>query len=572
MICLTGCREDEFFIDDQPIQDPIVNIEIPTTGEVLDLYGAPIQNAVITMGNNVTETDEFGRFKLSGLVSGEKAVISVSKTGYFSGYPVFYPERNVGQHVRVQLQERRIAGRVNANNKIIAVAQHNINFSEASFKDENGNPYSGEVTVYASYLDPIDENLRSYMPGDLVGININDEEQLLKSFGMLNVELEDAQGNPLDIEGEAELSMEIPSQLIGEAPATIPLWYFDESTGNWIEEGEATLEGNLYVGTVKHFSLWNCDAPLNLVTISGGLDTPIAPSSFFIKVSRLNGDVAYTTLNEAWRFKGKVPANESLILEVLDICENVLIRDPIDPLSQDQDLGVYDLVESNPIMNTITVSGNAIGCDLEPITNGYVNVAYSNGTSEVIELESDGTFSNTYVWCSDSEISITAFDRDERKKSETIVFDQNTNISFDDLVTCEDIVQGLFISGQTLNKFIPASTEFDTITLTHHQMTCTDILDNGDEINYTLNLVNWSEFINNPALTLFLTNSTNQTLEITWEFNTASSPIIHSYSVLNGELIDLTFRNVTLTLKDLENGTSEELPDHTLRVVGYIDI
>ena len=43
------------------------------------------------------------------------------------------------------------------------------------------------------------------------------------------------------------------------------MWYFDEESGWWKEEGEATLVGNEYVAQLPHFSYWNCDAPFETV-------------------------------------------------------------------------------------------------------------------------------------------------------------------------------------------------------------------------------------------------------------------------------------------------------------------
>ena len=56
-------------------------------------------------------------------------------------------------------------------------------------------------------------------------------------------------------------------------PATIPLYYFDESTALWVEEGEATLTvidgASFYVGTVSHFTTWNADQVYNTVELLG---------------------------------------------------------------------------------------------------------------------------------------------------------------------------------------------------------------------------------------------------------------------------------------------------------------
>jgi photosystem II stability/assembly factor-like uncharacterized protein len=61
----------------------------------------------------------------------------------------------------------------------------------------------------------------------------------------------------------------VPSSILANAPATIPLWYFDEEQGTWIEEGSATLQNGSYVGNVGHFSSWNADAPIQTSFLKG---------------------------------------------------------------------------------------------------------------------------------------------------------------------------------------------------------------------------------------------------------------------------------------------------------------
>ena len=443
LIFFSACRKDELVIDEQPNNNPTVKFEINTTGGVFDLQGEAIANATVRVGDQLTQTDENGFFDITGLVNENKAVLSIEKEGYFSGHPVFYPEEGTGQHITVQLMERLVSGTVTSTNRVINVDQHQVDFSNTTFKDASGNPYNGDVTVFATYLDPTDENLQQYMPGDLIGINTSNEEQLLKSYGMLNVELEDDMGAPINIYGEAEMTMEVPNELLGQAPTTIPLWYFDEPSGNWIEEGEATLTGNQYVGTVTHFTLWNCDAPFDVVNIYGTVETNIDFSSLSINIIRPNGDSKTTSLNEGGRFQGKAPANEVLTLEIIDFCGNVLLSESIGPLSVETNVGTFDL--SGISMTTVSISGNAIDCNLNPITNGYVMVSSGNGYIEFIDLESDGTFSGTLAWCPNTEIYITAFDTDALKKSETAIFDYNNTVTFDNIVTCEDIVMGCLL-------------------------------------------------------------------------------------------------------------------------------
>jgi len=568
LVFFSACRKDDLVIDEQPIPNPTVKFEINTTGEVYDLQGEPIKNAIVTLGDNITQTDDNGFFDVTGLANESKAVVSVEKEGYYSGHPVFYPEEGTGQHVKVQLMERLVSGTVTTSDRVVNVDQHQVDFTNATFKDVSGNPYTGNVTVFATYLDPTDDNLQQYMPGDLVGVNTDNEEQLLKSYGMLNVELEDDMGNPINIDGEAEMTMEVPIELIGQAPTTIPLWYFDEPSGNWIEEGEATLVGNQYVGTVTHFTLWNCDAPFDLVNIYGTVNTSLDPSAFHIRVTRPNGDDNTTPLNEGGRFQGKVPANEVLTLEVIDFCGNALVSESIGPLSVETNVGTFDL--SGISTTTITVSGTAIDCDLNPITNGYAMVSTGNGYTEFLNLDNDGAFSGTLVWCAGTDIHVTAFDTDEFKKSETATFAFNSNITSNNMVTCEDNVAGIFISGPDINKFIPATNNFESIdpSLQAFQFVCLDDQGNGNKLLYTITVLDWTGNPSNPSIAHSYDLSAIGDPDVTtWD---STDPIVNAFSITSGELIDFEYENITITITDPQNNFIE-YPNHNLRIVGFVD-
>lgn len=65
------------------------------------------------------------------------------------------------------------------------------------------------------------------------------------------------------------MTFPIPETMRDNPPPTIPLWYFDDESGLWVEEGIATLQGDVYVGEVGHFSWHNLDVPAERVSISG---------------------------------------------------------------------------------------------------------------------------------------------------------------------------------------------------------------------------------------------------------------------------------------------------------------
>ena len=90
------------------------------------------------------------------------------------------------------------------------------------------------------------------------------------SYGMLAVVLESTGGEKLQIitGNTASLIIPIPSSKVSSAPATISLWYIDEVSGIWKEQGTAKKNGNNYTGDVQHFSYWNADFNLPAISFS----------------------------------------------------------------------------------------------------------------------------------------------------------------------------------------------------------------------------------------------------------------------------------------------------------------
>ena len=131
---------------------------------------------------------------------------------------------------------------------------------DGNFKTETGQAYSGVVSVIMKHLDPSDATTVDKMPGMLLAQNSNGEERVLESYGMMNIELRGAASQKLQLSTTAQIEMPISTSQLASAPATIPLWHFDETLGYWKEEGSATKQGTKYIGTVSHFSWWNCDA------------------------------------------------------------------------------------------------------------------------------------------------------------------------------------------------------------------------------------------------------------------------------------------------------------------------
>jgi hypothetical protein len=191
------------------------------------------------------------------------------------------------------------------------------------------------------------------------------------------------------------------------------LWSLDDTTGLWKEEGTATRQGDEYVGSVSHFSFWNCDAPFAItqftLTVKTQQGQPLANAEVVISsgTSDTTSISGSGITNAEGVVHGSIPANRSLQLKIYDKCHNLLHTKNIGSLTTTTDLGVIT-VNAAPVQ--VTFSGTVTNCTNAPLANGYVTLELE-GIYYNIPV-SGGSFSKTFTRCSNAPVTatITPFD------------------------------------------------------------------------------------------------------------------------------------------------------------------
>jgi hypothetical protein len=282
-----------------------------------------------------------------------------------------------------------------------------INFAPNSFVTATGAAYTGNVKVYAKWIDPTAQNLPLIIPGDLRGLSSSNAESILKSYGMVGAELKDDAGNSLKIAPgkTAAISFPIPAALQGTAPVTIPLWHFDEATARWKQEGTATKTGNTYTAQVSKFSFWNVDVPnsfinLDMRLVNSANNLPLANT--MVKITSLATNTsAYDFTNDSGYVSGYVPNNENLKLEVIagTTCNTntVAYTQSVGPYTVNASLGTINVtLPANLIIN---FTGSVKSCTNQPVTNGYVSLSLANGTSTIAYTNATGVVNFSVIHC-----------------------------------------------------------------------------------------------------------------------------------------------------------------------------
>lgn len=136
-----------------------------------------------------------------------------------------------------------------------------ITLKGGSLVDAGGNVITGNVRAAIATLNPT----RRPIAGDQRAIPSAGTEADLLSYGAVYAEFRDTSGNLLNLGPgqKARVTIPIPPDLVPTAKPSIAFWSYNETTGKWMPEGNATLQntpqGPAYVGSTTHFSELNMD-------------------------------------------------------------------------------------------------------------------------------------------------------------------------------------------------------------------------------------------------------------------------------------------------------------------------
>lgn len=372
-------------------------------GNVIDSNKNPIEGVTITIGNETVLTDSNGIFIINSANVNERfGYVKAEKSGYIHGSRSVVPSGGTNK-VTIMLLEATVVGTVNSgSSETISVANGSSVSFDGNFIKEDGSAYSGSVDVIMHHLDPADDDMAMQMPGMLYAQNNEGAERMLQTLGMLAIELRGTGGEDLNLgEGSiSEIKMPVDASLMSIAPATIPLWYFDEVNGYWKEEGQATLQGNMYVGNVSHFSFWNCDIPAEAITlcITATNESNNSLSNLWVSITSTTFGTTYGYTNENGEVCGYVPSNETLELNIYsyDFCgDTPLYYEMIGPFSTDSNISII-VQESSDIIEE-TIIGNFNSCNGDAVNDGYVQLTY--GYQTYIDLVTNGEFEINLLRC-----------------------------------------------------------------------------------------------------------------------------------------------------------------------------
>jgi len=439
-LLLLRCKDSESLIPDPVVFDASAFVEVE------DLQGNPIAGVQIKVGDYQGFTDEDGVLFLKEIEMNPATYLTAEKPGYFHGSRRFYPSAGRISTVKLVLMTEQLVGTIQPGTGGTVQVGDGIvlDFPANAIVDKDGQAFSGAVSVYAQPIMADDPDLSYKMPGDLVGAREDDTRTGMASFGMVAVELRSGSGEVLQVkEGSTvEMKMEVPSSLIASAPSTVPMWYFDEESGWWKEEGEATLVGNEYVAQLPHFSYWNCDAPFEVVKWGATFvyedGSTASQVEVCLTILSLQTTACAFTDQEGF-ICGMVAAGEVMLMEVRSPCGDIIYSQQIGPYTDTTMIGPINIPTSS--VSFSAVSGLAVDCAGNPVTNGFarIKVGTQNYFAELDEVT--GAYSISVMNCDESAVTIKLFDKDALTESLVFSFAYAPLIDAGTITVCEALTE-----------------------------------------------------------------------------------------------------------------------------------
>jgi hypothetical protein len=376
LLAITSCKKNNSDNTDPIIDNPVSKVTTTISGRILDTQGQPVTGATVETEGVLTSTDFMGLFLFKDIsVTKKRCSLKFSKAGYMNQFYSCIPSAGNVTYIKgVMLTHDASYTVASATGGTLTLPSGaSVQFPQNAFVTSNGTAYTGTVTVNVTYLNPDDSMFRKKTPGrDLYALDAQGKEKVLVSFGMMNVELLSAANEKLQLKSgkQAILSMPIAPSQQATATATIPLWYFDETSGFWKEEGVASKTGNQYIGNVSHFSWWNWDWPYDIANIHGNVvscDSTVQANVDVLGGSTTDSQGAYNDIFPA-QYIGQA---DIYAFKYTSLGYLTTQTEQVPSLTIGQNYQVPDLIFSATFNNIANVTGHLVDCYTAP-TSGLV--------------------------------------------------------------------------------------------------------------------------------------------------------------------------------------------------------
>jgi hypothetical protein len=241
------------------------------SGKVITDGNAVVPGAEVKVNGASVTTNANGAFVLT-VPETHRYVLTIKKDGFQTISKVFLAEHVGSIYKLLKADKAPLDPKISNTIKIKVPrtdtgSQHGyqdvtLTIPANTIVDGNGVPVTTTVFAYTSRFDHLFDTY-DRMPGDTGARNSVGQDVTLTSFGAVEVNLRGPAGEKYNIAPgmPSDLRYPVHATQLASATPTIPLWYYNEDSGLWEEDGIATFDvaTGEYRGKAKHFSAINVD-------------------------------------------------------------------------------------------------------------------------------------------------------------------------------------------------------------------------------------------------------------------------------------------------------------------------
>lgn len=255
---------------------PVAQATGTISGEIVSLANnTPVSGAAVKTETGTTTTAANGKFTISA-PTGDRTVVRVEAGGFAEAFPVARVLSGQTTTLGVKLVPIGVTETVSVTTGgtvSVPNSPARVIIPANGLMPVAGGAPAGSVNVSVTPINPAEEP--RVMPGGFNGIaSGGGTVQPLESGGAMQVDIRDGAGARYTLAPGTTATIRIPLRTQSpNPPATMPLWFFDDTAGVWREDGTATLQGSganrYYEGPVTRVTYWNADLVLDSIVVNG---------------------------------------------------------------------------------------------------------------------------------------------------------------------------------------------------------------------------------------------------------------------------------------------------------------
>lgn len=225
------------------------------SGVAIDQDGNPATLVDLVFGGkSVGSTDGKGKFSFSVPKTTRRALVTFKDLihkKFVEKEKIFLVEEGQTAIYTVKLREKPAPVIFNASESFdvplgsdSSDSFADLELPENALLNEDGSVFKGNAKATVSVTDPRNQSDIEFAPGDFSSMSDDGEEEILQTFGMIKVNLEDESGKPLTMSKPMKvyLDSEKLNLTVSDGNVSVKLYWLDKKTGRWRVAGEFKRE------------------------------------------------------------------------------------------------------------------------------------------------------------------------------------------------------------------------------------------------------------------------------------------------------------------------------------------